>query len=59
MSEEENSREYRLDNRDHQAIYATKPTWWTRHLRVNILWQMYRFAALNLKMLRIIFKGHH
>ncbi len=42
-----------------QAFFATQPTALTRFLRTCIPWQMYRFAVLNLKMVRIILKGHH
>lgn len=49
----------RLDIKEQQAIFATKPTWWTRHLRVNILWQMWRFLVITIKMVRLIMKGHH
>ena len=41
-----------------QARYASLPTAWTRHLRVNPLWQLWRFAVINFKMIRIILKSH-
>ena len=41
-----------------QSQYASLPTAWTRHLRVNLLWQLWRFALINLRMLRIIALGH-
>jgi hypothetical protein len=42
-----------------QAAFATQPTAFTRFLRTCILWQMVRFAFINLKMVRIILKSHH
>jgi len=42
-----------------QASFATQPTAFTRFLRTCILWQMVRFALINLKMVRIILKSHH
>ncbi|NTV73825.1 MAG: hypothetical protein HGA66_06420 [Holophaga sp.] len=42
-----------------QAFFATKPTALTRFLRTSIPWQMFRFLAINLKMVRIILKSHH
>ena len=45
-------------NRALQTTYATKPTAWTRHFRVNILWQLWRFTVINVKMIRIIMKSH-
>ena len=42
-----------------QASFATQPTAFTRFLRTCILWQMFRFAVINLKMVRIILKSHH
>ena len=44
--------------RSSAAIYATKPTAFTRWLRVSILWQLVRFVEINLKMLRIIAASH-
>ena len=42
-----------------QGVYATQPTDFTRHLRTNLIWQIWRFIAINLKMVRIISKSHH
>jgi hypothetical protein len=42
-----------------QASFATRPTGFTRFLRTCIPWQMFRFAVINLKMVRIILKSHH
>ena len=41
-----------------QNIYATKPTAFTRWLRVSLVWQLIRFVVLNLKMIRIIARSH-
>jgi hypothetical protein len=41
------------------SIFATKPTAFTRWLRVALVWQMVRFVVINLKMLRIIARSHH
>lgn len=42
-----------------EAFYATKPTPFTVFLRTFLPWQAWRFVRINLKMLRIIRKGHH
>ena len=42
-----------------EAFYATKPTPFTVFLRTFLPWQLWRFVWINLKMLRIIRKGHH
>ena len=39
-------------------FFATKPTGFTRFLRVFLPYQMWRFVVINLKMIRIISKGH-
>ncbi|QDV07087.1 hypothetical protein Poly30_26060 [Planctomycetes bacterium Poly30] len=39
--------------------FATLPTGWTRFCRIFLPYQIWRFAMINLKMLRIIWKGHH
>ncbi|HPF13628.1 MAG: hypothetical protein H6829_04785 [Planctomycetes bacterium] len=38
--------------------FATKPTGWTRFIRVFLPYQIWRYLVINLKMMRIIFKGH-
>ena len=38
--------------------FASVPTGWTRFLRTFIPWQLIRFAALNLRMVRMISKSH-
>lgn len=37
---------------------ATRPTRFTVWLRTFLPWQLVRFAAINLKMLRIISRNH-
>jgi len=39
-----------------QEFYTTRPTKLTKHFRINLLWQLYRFAALNIKMLIMVRK---
>jgi hypothetical protein len=41
-----------------EAFYATKPTAWTVRLRTFLPWQLWRFAMINLKMMRIIARSH-
>jgi hypothetical protein len=38
---------------------VTQPTAFTRFWRTFLPWQLYRFVAINLKMVRIIARGHH
>jgi hypothetical protein len=40
-------------------LYATKPTGFTLFLRTFLPWQLMRFAAINLRMVRIISRSHH
>jgi hypothetical protein len=39
-------------------FYATKPTRWTLFLRTMVLYQMWRFVWINLKMIGIIKRSH-
>ncbi|CAN0584751.1 unnamed protein product [Laminaria digitata] len=41
-----------------RAVYATKPTGFTRFMRTFLPWQMLRFAIINLKMMGIIWRSH-
>jgi hypothetical protein len=41
-----------------EAFYATRPTKTTIFLRTFVPWQLWRFAVINLKMLRIIARSH-
>lgn len=43
---------------DDQAAYATIPTPRIRWLRTFIPWQLVRFVVINIKMLRLIRRGH-
>jgi hypothetical protein len=45
--------------KDDRWASITRPTAGTRFLRVFLPWQLVRFVVINLKMLRIIAKGHH
>lgn len=42
-----------------ESFYATRPTRTTVFLRTFLPWQLWRFARINLKMIRIIWKSHH
>lgn len=44
---------------DAQHRYAAVPTARTRWLRTFVPWQLVRFAVINLRMLRLIWRGHH
>ncbi|MBL8944223.1 MAG: hypothetical protein JNK45_13785 [Myxococcales bacterium] len=37
---------------------AMKPTGWALFWRTFVPYQLYRFAIINLRMLRMIFKSH-
>jgi hypothetical protein len=41
-----------------ESYFAPKPTRATRFLRTFIPWQLWRFAVINLRMARIIFRSH-
>ena len=42
-----------------EVFYATRPTKSTIFWRTFLPWQLVRFAAINLKMLRLIVRSHH
>jgi hypothetical protein len=42
-----------------QAYYPPAPTGFTRFMRTCILWQLYRFVAINYKMIKLLAKSHH
>ncbi len=44
---------------DAQHLSAPVPTARTRWLRTFVPWQMMRFAIINTRMLRLIWRGHH
>jgi hypothetical protein len=58
--ESSDRKEYVPAKREHlrQEFFATKPTGFTRFLRVFLPYQLWRFAVINVKMVRIISKGH-
>lgn len=41
-----------------EAFFATMPTRTTLFLRTFVPWQVVRFAAINLKMVRLIARSH-
>ncbi len=41
-----------------QTSYVTRPTGRTLFLRTFLPWQLWRFAAINLKMIGIIRRSH-
>jgi len=43
---------------DDKTRYVTKPTRFTVFLRTFLPWQLWRFAAINMKMIDIIRRGH-
>ncbi len=43
---------------DEKTGHAMQPTRWTLFLRTFIPWQLWRFAAINLKMIGIIRRSH-
>jgi hypothetical protein len=40
------------------ASMAAVPTRWTIFLRTFVPWQLVRFAVINLKMFRLIWRSH-
>jgi hypothetical protein len=44
---------------DDQQLYAPMPTAWTRRMRTFVPWQLVRFAVINIRMLRLLWRGHH
>lgn len=42
-----------------ESFYAPRPTRTTVFFRTFLPWQLWRFARINLKMVRIIRKSHH
>ena len=41
-----------------EASMAAVPTRWTVFLRTFVPWQLVRFAVINLKMFRLIWRSH-
>jgi hypothetical protein len=48
-----------MDNAARDIAKAPKPTAETVANRKNLLFQGWRFVALNIRMLKMILKGHH
>jgi hypothetical protein len=48
-----------LENPNEVIARAPLPTSKTLKFRKNIFLQMWRFAAINIKMIKMIRKGHH
>jgi len=44
---------------DERQLYAPVPTATTRWLRTFLPWQLVRFAVINVRMLRLIWRRHH
>lgn len=42
-----------------QAYYPPVPTGFTRHMRSNVIWQLWRFLVINIKILKLMFSSHH
>ena len=51
----------KIANKDpyQQAYYPPAPTFITRYMRTSVLWQLYRFLVINVKMLKLMAKSHH
>jgi hypothetical protein len=43
---------------DETWSYIVRPTRWTLFLRTFLPWQAWRFAVINWKMLKLIFRSH-
>lgn len=39
-----------------QSYYPPVPTEFTKRMRTNLLWQLFRFAVINVKILRMVRK---
>jgi hypothetical protein len=48
-----------MDNPNEVIARAPMPTEKTLKFRKNVLIQLWRFAAINIKMVKMIRKGHH
>lgn len=48
-----------MDNPQDAINHAPLPTERTLRFRKNVLIQLWRFIAINIKMLNMIRKGHH
>ncbi|MEA3384647.1 MAG: hypothetical protein U9Q20_08290 [Campylobacterota bacterium] len=41
-----------------QAYFPPKPNGFTKFMRTCVIWQIIRFIAINLKMMKVISKSH-
>ena len=48
-----------MDNANESIAHAPLPTSKTLRARKNLIIQFWRFVAINLKMVKMIRKGHH
>jgi hypothetical protein len=48
-----------MENPNEAIANAPLPTEKTLRFRKNILIQLWRFTAINIKMVKMILKGHH
>lgn len=48
-----------MDDADASIAHAPLPTPKTVRARTSLPVQLWRFAAINVRMLRMVFKGHH
>ncbi|WP_293058198.1 hypothetical protein [Mycobacterium sp.] len=57
---DDNTTDFEANNQIAESIaYAPLPTRTTLRMRQNLLVQFWRFARINLKMMRIVLSGHH
>lgn len=51
----------KMTNREpyQQAYYPPKPTGFTRFMRTCLIWQLFRFVVINLKIVKLLAKSHH
>ena len=50
----------KITNREpyQQAYYPPSPTAFTRYMRTSLIWQLFRFLVINLKILVLMTKSH-
>lgn len=48
-----------MDNANESISHAPMPTEKTLRSRKSLVFQLWRFAAINIRMLKMIRKGHH
>lgn len=51
----------KITNREpyQQAYYPPTPTGLTRFMRTCVLWQLWRFLSINIKIFKLLAKSHH